>query len=52
MFSDSHCLNSQKKCRNKQKYCKVKAKSLEGRECPTVDIETYNKRRKEIVAKQ
>ena len=27
-------------------------KSLEGRECPTVDIETYNKRRKEIVAKQ
>ena len=27
-------------------------KSLEGRECPTVDIEIYNKRRKEIVAKQ
>ena len=27
-------------------------KSLEGRECPTVDIEIYNKRRKEILAKQ
>ena len=27
-------------------------KSLEGRECPTVDIEIYKKRRKEIVAKQ
>ena len=28
------------------------SKSLEGRECPTVDIEIYNKRRKEILAKQ
>ena len=27
-------------------------KSLEGTECPTVDIEIYNKRKKKIVAKQ
>ena len=28
------------------------SKSLEVTECPTVDIEIYNKRKKEIVAKQ
>ena len=34
------------------KLLKINSKSLEGTECPTVDIEIYNKRKKEIVAKQ
>ena len=34
------------KTNNKIKPKGVKIKSLEGKECPTVDIEIYNKRKK------
>ena len=46
-----HILNTKLKVESEYFFL-IKFKSLEGTECPTVDIEIYNKRRKEIVAKQ